>query len=110
MPKTLVVIRTSFSALHCWPDCPIEEVSYLKNLHRHTFHVEMRWEVKHDNREIEFIAKKNEVNLFLQEYWNSKNLKSMSCEMMAKELARLFFANYVSVFEDNENGSIYYNE
>jgi hypothetical protein len=106
MPKTFVVIRTQFEALHCWPSAP-EEVAFLREPHRHMFHVEMKWLVHHDDRDIEFFMMKWEV----QEYINSNmamDLGHRSCEMICKQLADHFKADYVSVFEDGENGAEYY--
>ena len=36
------------------------------------------------------------------------NFKSMSCEMIARELYEGFDLEYCSVFEDNENGAEIY--
>lgn len=105
LTQTNIVIRTSFSALHCWPDCPIKEVSYLKQVHRHVFHVEMKWPVNHNDRDIEFIQMKNRVNKWLQLNYEGADLGATSCEMMCEELMGMFQASFVSVFEDNENGA-----
>ena len=102
--KIFIVIRTNFEALHCWPECPYPGVSYLVSQHRHVFYVEMKWLVDVD-REKEFILLKTEVNGWLRENWERKNLGSKSCEMLGVELMERFNADYVSVFEDNENGA-----
>lgn len=103
--KVFIVIKTSFEALHCWPECPYLEVSYLINRHRHVFYVEMKWLVFDVDREKEFILLKTRVNGWLRENWERKDLGSKSCEMLAVELMDRFDADYVSVFEDNENGA-----
>lgn len=103
--KTFVVIKTTFAATHNWPDCDIEGVLYLKHEHRHLFYVTMKWAVNHADREIEFIQQKMKVDNFIKILYTDKFLKGKSCEMMAKELLLSFEANYVSVFEDNENGA-----
>ncbi len=108
--KTLVVIRTTFSATHNWPECPIEEVDYLRYEHRHTFYVTMKWSVGHDDRAIEFIMQKNVVDAELQRHYDGRNLGRRSCEMIAKELMAEFDADFVSVFEDDENGAEVYRE
>ncbi len=102
-----IVINTSFSAVHCWPDCPIKEVAFLKDPHRHVFHVRMKKKVHHDNREVEFIDFKHKVEEWLICNWDKKDLNVMSCEMMAKRLADTFDCFYVRVMEDGENGSEY---
>jgi hypothetical protein len=53
---------------------------------------------------------KNAVLSYLQKnYYNPTlgfgDLGSMSCEMLAEELARYFDLSYCSVLEDNENGA-----
>lgn len=105
MREMNVIVRTQFPAIHYWPTCPYEDVRYLKSLHRHVFHVTMKWHVTHDNRDIEFIRTKEQVDLWIDENWRNKELHNMSCEMMADALCRRFGCFYASVFEDNENGS-----
>jgi 6-pyruvoyl-tetrahydropterin synthase len=102
--ETNVVIKTSFEALHCWKDCPYSEVDFLKNLHRHKFYVVIKWQVSGD-RELEFFVQKNQVNRYLQSEFQGKDLDQMSCEEIAKLLLKDFMADFVSVFEDNENGA-----
>lgn len=100
-----IVIKTSFDAIHAWPDCPFFEVEYLKSVHRHVFHVTLKWEVFHNNRDKEFIIMKQQVESFIYKNWKGKNLGTKSCEQLAVELLKRFDAVYVSVFEDNENGA-----
>jgi hypothetical protein len=103
--RTLVCIKTQFEAIHCWPDCPIEEVKFLRTPHRHIFHVKMKWLVSHANREIEFIEMKRKVNKFLRETWDGADMGKTSCESFAISLLSLFNADFVSVYEDDENGA-----
>jgi len=105
MARTFISIKTSFEALHCWPECPIEEVSFLKNPHRHIFHVKVVMETFED-RQIEFIDQKRKIEDFIEKY-KGKNLGSMSCEKIAEEIAEKFRAKKVEVEEDGENGAIY---
>jgi len=100
-----IVIKFSFPAIHSWPECPFSDVGYLKEPHRHVFHVTMKFDVTHDDREIEFIRKKTEVESDIRQRWANQDLKKMSCEMMAEELAIKYGASFVSVFEDDENGA-----
>jgi len=101
-----IIITTKFSAIHRWPDCPIEEVSYLRNPHRHEFHVTAKAPINHDDRDIEFIQLKNKINKFIRENWEEKDLGRMSCEMFCSKLMKEFSVlNYVRVMEDGENGA-----
>lgn len=101
--KKFIIVKTQFSALHCWPDCPIKEVDYLKNTHRHLFYVELSWEVTKD-RQIEFIQQKSQVDDWISIFLKEQDLGSTSCEMIAERLLNQFKAFDVSVLEDNENG------
>jgi len=103
--KKNIIIKTSFPATHHWPECPIEEVSFLRDEHRHVFYVTMKWRVDHNNRQIEFIQQKMRVDEHLESFYANKSLGRVSCEDIAEALLKEFKANYVSVFEDNENGA-----
>jgi hypothetical protein len=109
--KRFIIVRTSFEGFHCWKDAPIE-VGFLRNLHRHIFHVEVKIEVPHNNRALEFFI----VQHFLEDYIQNqlpedRNLKQTSCEMLAEGFCEAIKTQYrikkgitVTVFEDNENG------
>lgn len=106
MGKTFIVVRTSFEAYHQWPECPFSDVAFLKNLHRHIFHVEVKIETTSD-RQIEFIRHKNLINKFIDSKYKGLDLGPTSCEVIAEQLAKEFGASSVEVFEDAENGAIY---
>ena len=107
---TRIFIRLKVEGLHRWPDCDIQEVDYLANLHRHNFGITCWHEVNHDNRDIEFIQLKHKVkDWLLERYWkqvpNCLVFGAMSCEMIAKELIKEFGFDRVTVDEDGENGA-----
>jgi len=105
-----IIINTKFSAIHCWPKCPIESVAYLRNPHRHEFHVQAKKEVFGDDRDIEFINLKNDVEKYIRIRWDKKDIGSTSCEQMAEQLAEAYDFNYVRIMEDGENGAEYIKE
>ena len=114
--KTLIVVKSQFEGIHSWPDCPHEDVSFLRHPHRHVFHVTLKIKVSHDDRELEFIKVKRELEnalaiLYYDIYHKNEGLGSKSCEMIAKEIGS-FFASFpvhmISVFEDNESGAEVY--
>ena len=35
MIKQFIEIKTDFEAIHNWPECPFEDVDFLKHPHRH---------------------------------------------------------------------------
>jgi hypothetical protein len=110
--KTLIVVKTQFEGIHSWDKCPYNDVKFLCWPHRHIFHVIMKIKVSHDDRELEFIRVKRELEEYLKLF--PLNLGSRSCEMIAKEIAMYFtpiFPVYmISVFEDEESGSEVYFE
>lgn len=105
--KKFVVIKTQFPAIHRYPEAT-GQTAYLKHPHRHVFYVVMKWEVQDNNREIEFLKKKTEMNQFIQQELYNQNIGNLSCEDLAEMLSITFHANFVSVFEDNENGAEYH--
>lgn len=103
--KKQIVISTQFSATHNFPDCSIPEVIYLQHQHRHVFQIKMKFSVSHNNRDIEFIIMKQEVEKHIAKEYAGKFLGKKSCEMIAEELMEYFGASFVSVYEDGENGA-----
>lgn len=111
--KTTVIVNTSFEGFHKYENAP-EEVSYLRSMHRHIFHVNVEIEVHHDNREIEFIMAKHTIDEFIQEVF--VNTQSwLSCEQMGEKICQYLTEQYgerqiiCTVMEDNENGGrVYY--
>lgn len=110
MIKRWAIIRTQKEGFHCWPDAP-EPHSFLRNIHRHIFHIEVWVEQKHNERDIEYIAFKHHMEICFEAVlrMNFKIGETMSCETIAEELIKLIQRIYsrdlrVFVFEDNENG------
>lgn len=83
------------------------EVGFLKDRHRHMFHFKLYKRVKHNDRDVEFILFKREVQKYLHDkYGTPAEFGSQSCEMLALELAECFDCYMVDCSEDNENGGI----
>lgn len=102
-----VFCRTRFVGFHRWKDAP-KEVKFLREYHRHEFHVEIEVVVAHENRGVEFTLLKLYVKEFLDEHYKDKQFES-SCELIAYEVAcflhsKAFKPYKVSVSEDGENG------
>jgi len=100
-------VKAQKEMIHNYPDAP-DEVGFLRALHRHIFHFKVYIEIFHNDREIEFIMFKHEVEEWL-EYVKQKLLKK-SCEMMADYLYEKIKNKYprrhirIEVSEDGENG------
>ncbi len=106
-----IIVKLQAEGTHSWPNCPIEEVDYLRHDHRHVFHIEARKSVKHSDRDIEIIQLGHAMREYLgQCFWSDeKNLLifgSRSCEMIAGQLVTEFSLDSCQVLEDGENGAI----
>ena len=99
-------ITTSFEGFHKYPNAP-KEVAFLKNEHRHIFHIKVWIEVFHNDRDIEFILFKRYVNTLIKK----NNFDFKSCEMISDDLQKKISQKYpnrkinIEVSEDLENGS-----
>ena len=111
MPKkTLIIVRGQFEFCHRYASAPTE-VAYLRNQQRHMYNYEVQLEVYHDDRELEFIMVKHDIDSYLAgryENWTDET----SCEQMAECICLYLQTKHgfermltVSVFEDNENGA-----
>lgn len=108
---TEVYCTLQVEATHNWPACPFDEVEYLRFPHRHVFYIKAFKPVYHDDRDVEFIMLKHELqNYFRTKYYDfEKNIHVFghkSCEMLGRELIEKFGLSRVDVSEDNENGAI----
>ena len=105
-----IFITTQKEFIHQYVDAP-EEVWFLRDLHRHMLHVKVEIEVFNNDRELEFIILKRE----LEDYLDSLDLctpSNRSCETIAESILNYFQEEYgsdrdleVTVSEDGENGS-----
>lgn len=104
---TYAVVRFRVPGWHRWPDASTER-AYLALSHRHLFHLEIRLEVFHDEREVEY----HDLLDFCKGAFPGGDLGSQSCETMARTLAQQTAARYpgrlveVHCFEDGEVGAI----
>lgn len=103
--KRYIKVNLQVEGIHNWADCNLEDVIYLRNLHRHIFYIKAIKEVTHNNRDIEIIMFKNKIISYLNEKYQG-SFNSMSCEDIAEDILRQFECNEVEVLEDNENGAI----
>lgn len=105
--KIYIRIKLFIEGIHCWSECPIKDVSFLRNPHRHIFHISCLKEVKHDNRDVEIIMFKREVETYLRTKFGVPcDFAGMSCEMIASELITKFQLHSCEVLEDGENGAL----
>ena len=94
--------------IHKYPDAP-DGVEFLKYPHRHIFHFRVELEVFHDDRDVEFILLKRELEGLYNK--GTLQLDYKSCEMMADDLFEYIKKEYpdrdviIEVSEDGENGT-----
>jgi len=112
MINTSIWVTFQKEGVHKYPaaasDPKLAAVSFLANEHRHMFHFRVELEVFHDDRDVEFILLKRELEGLYST--GTLQLNNMSCEMIARELLIYINETYggrncsISVSEDNENG------
>lgn len=115
--KKFIFVTFQKEGIHCYPDAP-DAVDYLRHPHRHMFHFKVTMEVFHDDREVEFIMFKHELESLYKEESNILyidtvlRLNNQSCEMLAVNLGKYIETHYpcrayrIEVSEDNENGAL----
>jgi hypothetical protein len=109
--KKFIWVTFRREGIHKYPDAP-EGVEFLKFPHRHIFHFKVSLEVFHDDRDVEFILFKRELEGL---YGNGTlELDFKSCEMLAEDLSEYIRDEYpgrdlvIEVSEDGENGCTCY--
>ena len=109
--KRAIWVKVRFEAVHNWPECPIEEVKFLRVPHRHMFEVVVKVSVNHSDRQVEFIHFNHLVTDYLRQTFERKNIGRMSCEDIAEAIFKHLVTVYgitpllISVSEDGENGA-----
>lgn len=91
---------------HRYPDAP-EFCSFLSSRHRHNFVIKAKFDVSHNEREIEIYDQQNKVeSLLFSKFGNPCEFGCMSCESIAEYLMESF-KNIVEVevLEDNYGGA-----
>jgi len=111
--ETYVIIKDQFPAFHAWSACPYDEVAFLRQPHRHMFHIQIKIKVSHYNRDVEFFMIKNTLAKILHESYVNQFFGDASCEMLCKNIKQDLVSNYpillnihsIQVWEDGENGA-----
>jgi len=108
---TTIIVNLKVEGFHNWPKAAeiLPEVAFLSDRHRHIFWYEIEKEVTHDDRDVEIILFKREVEEFLKaKYGSPCEFGSRSCEELSKEIINQFNCVAVRVLEDGENGAATY--
>ena len=108
-----IFVQFRKEGIHKYPaaatDPKLESVSFLGVPHRHIFHFRVTLDVFHNDRDVEFIMFKRELEAL---YGNGTlQMDYQSCEMLAEGLIDYISGTYpdrnisVEVSEDGENGA-----
>lgn len=103
-------VECQFEAVHYWPGAPFP-YKVFGTPHLHVFTCEVRLEVHHNEREVELLDLRREVERFCRERWGLDAASPDSCETMAEavltRLCDLFPGRSVKVgvFEMPEAGA-----
>lgn len=102
-------VTHSFIGYHRWKDAP-DEVSFLRDMHRHRFHIRLSISVNTNDRELEFFIIQRQLKKFCDRIYEGKK-DIGSCEMIGENILGHFLDFYperlieVDVSEDWENGA-----
>lgn len=114
MIKTLIVVNISIDGIHTWLDAEkqLSEVAFLSYPHMHQFKIQVKKEVETGNndRQIEIISFKHELEDYVKRCFYDKSLKccdfgNRSCEVIAKDLMEAYNLDFVQVLEDGYFGA-----
>lgn len=106
--KRTIFVQFQKEGIHRYPDAP-EGVKFLRHDHRHMFYFRAEIGVVHNDRDIEFILLKRELESLYDN--DVLILNHKSCEMMAEDLYKYIQTHYpdrdvtITVSEDGENGA-----
>jgi hypothetical protein len=110
--KKIVIVKLAVDGCHNFPMAAklFPEVAFLSDRHRHMFNFTVACAVTHSDRDKEFIMLKRDIIDYINgEYFSDLTrtceFGPKSCEMLAEEVLKEFDAEWVEVWEDNENGA-----
>lgn len=106
-----IITHNQIIGSHYWKDAPVQ-YAYLRNLHRHVFTIRCKFEVSHEDREIEI----NDMQDTIEDAIKHKFGKSvgigagvcfggMSCEQIATWCIDYFGCTECEVLEDGFGGA-----
>jgi hypothetical protein len=110
--KTTVIVKLAVDGCHNFPKAAelFPEVAFLADRHRHMFHFTVACKVTHSDRDKEFLMLKRDILGYLTSHYYDSRTRAhefgpRSCEMLGEEVLKAFDAEWVEVWEDNENGA-----
>ena len=104
--EATIFVKAAFVGYHRYVGAP-DDVSFLREWHRHVFHVKLWFKVDHLNRDLEFFQQQRKLKKFLDLTFEGQRFEK-SCEMIAVDILEVFKdsgAEFCEVSEDGENGA-----
>lgn len=106
----IVKTYNEIEGFHYWENA-YNKVYFLRNNHRHIFHIICYFSVTDSDREIEFIDKSWHIQqLIKNRYGMPASFGQMSCEHIAEFLIKELNCIACEVNEDGQGGAILYTE
>ena len=99
MLKNFIEVNYQCEGIHRWKDCQLEGVEFLQDYHRHIFHIKVRMEVFHNDREVEIILLKRFLESYTQELLSKP--VDLSCEAMALSVYHQLAKEYIQSSKGN---------
>jgi hypothetical protein len=108
MPRFAVLATFAVEGFHCWKAAPAP-VEFLRERHRHLFHVELEQWVRHTDRDMEIIQlRRYGYDLLRKHFGDPCEFGTLSCEAIAEFLLTRMHLSRCAVMEDGENGAVAY--
>lgn len=106
--KRTIIVTIRVSGFHAWPSAP-EDISFLRQRHRHLFTFRAEFKVGEQTREVEFFQAQRRLRSHLAERYSYDvdgfEFGARGCEDIASELAVRLDLAACEVWEDSENGA-----
>lgn len=106
-----IITHNEIIGSHYWKDAP-EKYKYLRNLHRHVFTIRCKFEVSHEDREIEINDMQDIIAEGIEDEFGQGvdvgagiNFGGMSCEQIASWCINRFGCVECEVLEDGFGGA-----
>lgn len=110
--RTSIIVNLQIEAIHSWPLAKeiLPQMAFLSDPHRHMFWITAEKVVEHNERDIEIIQFKREIeNYFKRNYFsetlNMCDFGGRSCETLCHDLMGAYDLESCRILEDGENGS-----
>lgn len=116
--RKAILVKYEFVGYHKWANAS-DAVAFLRNDHRHMFHIEIEFPVNHNDRDLEFYLMREQIKSAIGSIYKDheifiKGKTVESCEQIGEDLANMLNEAgrewiVIRVSEDGDNGAVIYN-